>query len=206
MQPSPKPRGGRPWSFDREAALETAMRLFWRHGYEGVSIGELTRAIGVAPPSLYAAFGSKAGLYQEALRRYEAELGGFDGEAIAAAPSLAEAARRLLDGAVTAVTRSAELRGCMISSGLVTCHPDHAELAAHAAGRREAMRARIAAALAPFAEGEALQRLSRHLATLLQGLSIQARDGVAEAELRGIVEEAVAGLAARALPGPRSGG
>ena len=73
--------GGRPWSFDRNAAVETAMRLFWRHGYEGVSIGDLTKAIGVAPPSLYAAFGSKAGLYQQALTRYKETLGCLNGAA-----------------------------------------------------------------------------------------------------------------------------
>src|SRR5690606_20535349 len=78
MKSTAKSRGGRPWSFERQEALEKAMRLFWRHGYEGVSVGDLTREIGIAPPSLYAAFGSKAELYREALKRYEANFGSID--------------------------------------------------------------------------------------------------------------------------------
>jgi AcrR family transcriptional regulator len=75
MKQVEKPRPGRPWSFDRDKAVETAIRLFWHHGYEGISVGDLTKKIGVAPPSLYAAFGSKAGLYREAVDRYEEALG-----------------------------------------------------------------------------------------------------------------------------------
>ncbi|MFC0373472.1 TetR/AcrR family transcriptional regulator [Methylobacterium isbiliense] len=205
MQRDLRPRGGRPWSFDRDAALETAMRLFWRHGYEGVSIGDLTKAIGVAPPSLYAAFGSKAGLYQQALARYEETQGGFDPADIASAASLPDAARRLLEGALAAVTRHQHERGCMISSGLIASHPDHAELARDAAARREALRGRIAQALSPFAPDGEVQRMARHLAAVMQGISIQARDGVASSELQGVVEDVVAGIAARDAQGqPRS--
>ena len=114
------------------------MLLFWRHGYEGVSIGDLTRAIGVAPPSLYAAFGSKAGLYRQALARYKETLGCLDVAGIGSATSLPDAVRRLLEGAVGSVTRREQERGCMISSGLVACHPDHAALTRDTAARREA--------------------------------------------------------------------
>jgi AcrR family transcriptional regulator len=190
-------RGGRPWSFDRDAAVDTAMLLFWRHGYEGVSIGDLTKAIGVAPPSLYAAFGSKAGLYQRAMERYEETRGILDAAAIRSARSLPEAVRVLLTDAVTAVTQRQHERGCMISSGLVACHPDHAGLARDAAARREALRGRIVQALSPFAQGDQLERLTRHLAAVMQGISIQARDGVAPSELHDIVEEVAAGIAAR---------
>ncbi|UHC18963.1 TetR/AcrR family transcriptional regulator [Methylobacterium currus] len=197
MERDLRPRGGRPWSFDRDAAVETAMRLFWRHGYEGVSVGDLTKAIGVAPPSLYAAFGNKAGLYRQALARYEETNGGPDPAAIGSASSLPEAVRRLLEGAVAAVTRWENERGCMISSGLVACHPDHAELARDAATRREALRGRIAQALSPFAPDDEVQRMARYLAAVMQGISIQARDGVASSDLQGIVEDVVAGIAAR---------
>jgi AcrR family transcriptional regulator len=197
MKQGVKSRGGRPWSFDRDAAIETAMLLFWRHGYEGVSIGDLTKAIGVAPPSLYAAFGSKADLYQQAMARYEETLGCLDLALIGSAKSLQEAVRLLLEGAVRNVTQREHERGCMISSGLVACHPDHAALARDAAARREALRGRIAQALSSFAEDDQVQRLARHLAAVMQGISIQARDGVVSSELQGIVEEVVAGVAAR---------
>lgn len=173
------------------------MRLFWRHGYEGVSIGDLTKAIGVAPPSLYAAFGSKAGLYRQALTRYEETLGCLDVTAIRSAASLPEAVRVMLEGAVANVTRGGHERGCMISSGLVACHPDHAALADDAAARREALRGRIAEALSGYAVDDQIRRLARHLAAVMQGLSIQARDGVATQELQEIVVDVVAGIAAR---------
>ncbi len=197
MEQSGRSRGGRPWSFDRDAAVETAMLLFWRHGYEGVSIGDLTKAIGVAPPSLYAAFGSKAGLYQQALIRYKETLGCLDVAGIGLAKSLPEAVRLLLEGAVRNVTHREHERGCMISSGLVACHPDHAAIARDAAARREALRMEIVQALSSFAGDDQVQRLARHLAAVMQGISIQARDGIAPQELREIVEDVVAGVAAR---------
>lgn len=194
MEQDRKSRGGRPWSFDRDAAIETAMLLFWRHGYEGVSIGDLTKAIGVAPPSLYAAFGSKSGLYQQAMVRYEETLGCLDVAAIQSAKSLPDAVRLLLEGAVRSVTRREHERGCMISSGLIACHPDNAAIARDAAARREALRGRIVQALSPFADGTQVQRLARYLSAVMQGISIQARDGVAMRELQEIVEEVVAGV------------
>ncbi|TGE01117.1 TetR/AcrR family transcriptional regulator [Methylobacterium nonmethylotrophicum] len=201
MKQGGKVRGGRPWSFDRDAAIDTAMLLFWRHGYEGVSVGDLTKAIGVAPPSLYAAFGSKAGLYERAMARYEETRGGLDVAAIQSAASLPDAVRRLLTDAVAAVTQRPLERGCMISSGLVACHPDHADLARDAAARREALRARIVQALSPFAKDDPAETLARHLAAVMQGISIQARDGVAPSELHAIVDEVVAGIAARCPEG-----
>jgi AcrR family transcriptional regulator len=197
MEPDAKSRGGRPWSFDRDRAVETAMRLFWRHGYEGVSVGDLTKAIGIAPPSLYAAFGSKAGLYREALNRYEESLGSLDMTAVASAATLAEAVRRLLEAAARAVTHPDRERGCMVSSGMIACHPEHAGLARDLAVRRDAMRERIAQALQPFADGDEIRRLARHLAAVMQGISIQARDGASPSELQEIIEDVVAGVAAR---------
>ena len=173
------------------------MLLFWRHGYEGVSVGDLTKAIGVAPPSLYAAFGSKAGLYGMALSLYEETLGCLNGATISSARSLPEAVRLLLDGAVRNVTCREYERGCMVSSGLVACHPDHAALAHDAAARREALRGRIAQVLASYATDDQVRRLSRHLAAVMQGISIQARDGVPTLELWEIVDDVVASVAAR---------
>ncbi|MFE0756502.1 TetR/AcrR family transcriptional regulator [Inquilinus sp. NPDC058860] len=204
MEPDAKSRGGRPWSFDRDMAVETAMRLFWRHGYEGVSVGDLTKAIGIAPPSLYAAFGSKAGLYQEALNRYEQSLGSLDMMPVASAATLAEAVRRLLESAVGAVTHPDRERSCMVSSGMTACHPDHAALARDLATRRDAMRKRIAQALAPFADAGEAGRLARHLVAVMQGISIQAKDGASPAELQEIVEDMVAGVAARSSGGGQS--
>jgi AcrR family transcriptional regulator len=70
MKALEKPRG-RPRSFDRDKALERAMQVFWRQGYEATSVSDLTRAMGINPPSLYAAFGDKERLYLDALERYQ---------------------------------------------------------------------------------------------------------------------------------------
>lgn len=201
MEQDAKSRGGRPWSFDRDKAIEIAMRLFWRHGYEGVSVGELTKAIGIAPPSLYAAFGSKAGLYREALTRYEETRGLLDVSSISSAATLAEAVRLLLEGAVRAVTHPDRERGCMISSGMIACHAEHAALAEDAAARRDAMRERIAHVLEPFVGADEKRRLARFLAAVMQGISVQARDGATPAELREIAEEVVSSVAARHAAG-----
>src|SRR5688500_2948348 len=104
MEPDAKSRGGRPWSFDRDRAVETAMRLFCGHGYKAASLVDLTKTSGIAPPSLYSAFGSKAGLCREALNRYEESLGWLDLKPVASAATLAEAVRRLLEAAFRAVT------------------------------------------------------------------------------------------------------
>ena len=174
------------------------MLLFWRHGYEGVTVAELSTAIGVAPPSLYAAFRSKAGLYQLALSRYEETLGRVEIAKIQAAGSLPAAVRLLLEVSVATVTHREHERGCMISSGLVACHPDHEALASDAAARRETLRIRIEEALSCFVEGGQLRRLARLLTAVMQGISIQARDGIVMQELRDIVDDVVAGLSALA--------
>lgn len=172
------------------------MRLFWRSGYEGVSIGDLTKEIGVAAPSLYAAFGSKAGLYKEALDRYERRFGSLDLESVKNAASLTQAVRALLEGAVRAVTHPSREGGCMISSGMIACHPNHAALARDAAARRDAMRECIAEALAPFTVKSNARNVARYLSAVLQGISIQARDGATPMELQEIVEDVVSGIEA----------
>lgn len=172
------------------------MRLFWRSGYEGVSIADLTKEIGVAPPSLYAAFGSKAGLYREALDCYEKKFGSLDLASMKTA-SVPEVVRALLEGAVRAVTHPDREGGCMISSGMIAYHPEHAPLARDVAARRDEMRERIAAALLPVSGADAAQRLARHLIAVMQGISIQARDGATPMELQEIVEDVVAGVEAR---------
>jgi AcrR family transcriptional regulator len=169
-----KPRQRRsagPRSFDRDQAIETAMRLFWQHGYEGVSVADLTGAIGIAPPSLYAAFGSKAGLYREALDLYAGLPGALDG--MQGAKTLEQAITGLLDAAIKAVT--AENRGCMISTGLVEGATEQQELARELGDRR----------------------LAAYLSAVQQGMSVQARDGATSKELSRIADETVAGILAR---------
>lgn len=188
-------RRGGPRTFDRDEAIETAMRLFWRHGYEGVSVSDLTGAIGIAPPSLYSAFGSKAGLYREALNRYRGLPGALDG--LAQAETLDEAVGGLLRRAVRAATDSPQELGCMVSSGMIECAEQHSDIAQDVAQRRDAIRNTIAVNLARWVDQTTADSLARYFAAVLQGLSIQARDGATQDELECVVDEAIEGFHAR---------
>jgi AcrR family transcriptional regulator len=191
-----KPRQRRsagPRTFNRDQAIETAMRLFWQHGYEGVSVADLTNAIGIAPPSLYAAFGSKAGLYRQALDLYAGLPGALDG--MEGAETLGQAVKGLLDAAIRAVT--AEGRGCMISTGLVEGATEQQELARELGDRRRALRDRIADALSQWVDRSEAGQLAAYLSAVQQGLSVQARDGATAEELSRIADETVAGIVAR---------
>ncbi|MCO4318844.1 TetR/AcrR family transcriptional regulator [Phyllobacterium sp. 21LDTY02-6] len=192
-----KKRRGGPRTFDRDQAVDTAMRLFWRHGYEGVSLNDLTAAIGIAPPSLYSAFGSKAGLYREALDRYTGLPRAVSN--LGQPASLCEAVETLLERAIDAVTAPEGERGCMISGGMIQCSEDHADLARELAERRGLMRDTIALKLERWLNRDRAASLSRYLVTVLQGLSIQACDGASREDLRQIAGEVVAGIRARDL-------
>ena len=188
-----KSRGGRPRGFDRGQALDVAMRLFWRHGYEGVSVGDITARLGIAAPSLYAAFGSKAGLYREALDRYAALPGALDG--MAGTKTLEQAVSGLLEAAIGAVV--AEERGCMISTGMVEGAVEQQELARELTERRLALRCRIADGLSQWLDRQAADRLAAYLLAVQQGMAVQARDGATEDELLRIKDEVMVGIMAR---------
>lgn len=184
-----KKRRGGPRTFDREQAIDIAMRLFWRHGYEGVSLNDLTAAIGIAPPSLYAAFGSKAGLYREALDRYSGIPGALLN--LDRASTLDETVTAILRQGADAVTDPVGERGCMVSSGMLQCAEEHASLALVLSDRRDAMREAIADALSPWLDPARSRSLARFLVVVLQGMSVQARDGATREELEEVVKEAL---------------
>ncbi|MBR0663058.1 TetR/AcrR family transcriptional regulator [Roseomonas hellenica] len=206
---SPRPRGRQP-TFDRDQALEVALDLFWRHGYDGVSIADLTDAIGIAAPSLYHAFGNKADLYREVLRRYGAS--GISADEIAAAPSGHDAARMMLERGIAAVTTPGKPLGCMVSSGLLMTSAENAELAAELRAIRSASRlalerritSDVEAGLLPAATDAAA--LARFIMTVLQGLSVQALDGASAAELAPVVNSALKIFVCPQSPAPASAG
>lgn len=197
MKITEKRARGRPRVLEREAALEAALQLFWRHGYEGTSIAELTAAMGVTPPSLYAAFGSKERLYREALDRYEASYGSFTKRALAEEPTARKAVQRILQESVAIYCSGAPPRGCMLATGVVTCASEHHEVAAELTRRRLSAIALIKARfdravgegeLAPATDTAAL---AAYYAAIIQGVSIQARDGVDRAVLDSIMRSAL---------------
>lgn len=187
---APKSRG-RKSTFDRDAALKTALNFFWRHGYEGVSIAELCQAIGIAAPSLYHAFGSKADLYREVLRLYAA--GNLTAGEIAATPSARSAIQLVLERGVEVVTQPDKPAGCMISSGMLMVGIENVEVAAELRN----MRAEFCAILENriicdikaglLADTIDARSLARFYSTVLQGLSVAAVDGASRAELNLVV-------------------
>ncbi len=118
---------GRPRCFDRSAAVKTALSLFRQRGYDGVGVAELSQALGIKPPSLYAAFGNKHGLFAEAVRTYAAEEGKFISEAVDRANTLEEAITNLLLAAAEAFCRCKDQRGCLILDGTRNCTDSNAQ-------------------------------------------------------------------------------
>lgn len=177
--------------FDRDSALDTALDAFWRSGYEQTSVSQLTHAIGIRPPSLYAAFGSKDELFAEAAGRY---LERYHRGLLASLdrPGTREAIAALLEAAARAHTRPGTPPGCLVLS-----EP-------RLRGERESMRAQIAQRLRRGQrEGDLSQEVqASELAALIEavlvGMSARARDGGTLAEL-----QAIGRLTLSLLPTPR---
>lgn len=202
MKTFPKKQSGRPRGFDRDAALDTAMRLFWRHGYDGVSFQHLTTAIGVAAPSLYAAFGNKAELYREALNHYAEIRGASDLSFMDAATSLHQGVFLLLDGTAQGLLDPKGEMGCMLNTGMIGSHPDHADLVQELAQRRTAFRILLAKKLMNWVTEPQSERLSRFITAVMQGMAIQARDGYSLKDLQETVAVALDAIPTTTLPPP----
>ena len=202
---------GRPRSFDRETALEQAVRSFWEQGYEATSISDLTRAMGIGAPSLYAAFGDKRALFDEVVAEYGRLYGGFLARAVAEEPTARRGVERALREAAVEYTLPGRPRGCLVISAALNIAPASAEVAEFAA--RDAaverpteierrIRADIASGELP-ADTDA-SALAAFVGAVIQGMSQQSRDGADRTTL-----EAIAELAMRAWPesrGPGIGG
>jgi AcrR family transcriptional regulator len=189
-----KPRG-RPRSFDREQALERAMQVFWKQGYEATSIHDLTRAMGINPPSLYAAFGDKERLFMEAVERYQRECGPAVSCILDEAPSARGAMERLLTESAGQMAHSGDPRGCMLITSATNCSA--ASVQAALAGRRDeqkaALKARIDRGLreGELPRGTDTGALADFYTTVLQGMAIQARDGATRKSLLAAAEAAM---------------
>jgi TetR/AcrR family transcriptional regulator, copper-responsive repressor len=193
--PSPPKSRGRPRGFNRDEALETAMRLFWSRGYEATPISALTEAMGINPPALYGAFGDKKSLFFEAVQRYEQKTGCFAREALTHEPTAEKAVRRLLLEALDSFTGAKDPKGCLIVLGATNCTVESSDIFEALAERRRmaegAVRARIAAGqtAGELADNVDIDALTGIVTATLYGLAIKARDGTPAARLRKIVEQ-----------------
>ncbi|WP_431267071.1 TetR/AcrR family transcriptional regulator [Dankookia sp. P2] len=169
---SPRARG-RPRRFDPEQAVATAQRLFHARGYDAVSVADLTAALGINPPSFYAAFGSKAGLYARILGRYSAADGLPLDEILRPGRPVAEALAALLEEAARRYAADPAAAGCLVIEG-ARCNDPEARQAARVLSTAAEDRIRdFVAATQPEAAGH----LADYVLTLMTGLSAMAREG-----------------------------
>ena len=189
---------GRPRSFERETALRRAMEVFWAKGFDGASLADLTAAMGINAPSLYATFGSKEGLFREAVALYGATEGTEIWTALPQAPTAREAIEGFLRASALSFTRPDRPAGCLVVLGALLASDANAnvcrELRASRAGNVAALRSRLERAVV---EGELPQSLdceavATFYATVQQGMSIQARDGASRATLLSVAACAMA--------------
>ncbi|HEY9549418.1 MAG TPA: TetR/AcrR family transcriptional regulator [Kiloniellaceae bacterium] len=185
---------GRPRAFDTDKAVETAMALFHDRGYEGVSVAELGAAIGVNPPSLYAAFGSKKGLFERALKRYVATTGGITAATLAEPGPVAEVVPRVLTRLAEVYATPGGLRGCLVLDSTRNCADPEVRALTEAVRleNRELLRRRIAEEYPEVAEA-----LADYIGVTLAGLSAAARDGMTRKALRRTAAMAAAAFIAQ---------
>jgi AcrR family transcriptional regulator len=193
---------GRPRGFDREDALRQAMKVFWARGYENTSMTDLIEAMGIASPSLYAAFGSKEGLFHEAVSLYAAEHGVDIWESLERESGIVAAMGAFLEATARMYSTSDQPQGCMIVLGARPGPEGESAVADDLRSRRSEsvrhLRQRFARAAA---EGELPphcdpESLGTYFASVQHGMSILARDGADYATLHSVARLAVESLAA----------
>lgn len=195
IKPPAKPRG-RPLAFNQGKALETAMHVFWTHGYEGTSMAELTEALGINKPSLYAAFGNKEELFRKALAHYIAGPAAFATE-VKQAATARQVVENFLHQAVEFFSNESTPNGCLMVQAALTCGKESRVIQQELIIYRKRFEAAFAARFELAKKQGDLPvtahaaDLAKYLATIHQGLSVQATSGATKVELTAVVEIAL---------------
>jgi AcrR family transcriptional regulator len=188
---------GRPREFDVDIALAAALRVFWRRGYEGASMAELTAEMGLTKPSLYGAFGNKESLFKKALDLYEKEKMAYMGIALNAETSRG-VAERLLHGALEMQSSTCDPKGCLGVISSVACSQEaesiRDEVVKRQAASKHALIERFERAKAEGDLPETIDAagLARYLTAVMQGLAVQGGSGASCPDLRNIVDTTLA--------------
>ncbi len=184
---------GRPRAFDLDAAVDRALELFWRQGYAATTVTDLTAAIGINPPSLYKAFGSKQELFERVVQRY-AELNDRVVQVALAGPDVESIVRQFLTGVIESATEPGCPAGCLTIQGGTACRDGEHEITDLLAALRRATQDALEHRFEQLsAEGglradQSASALARYVATVGQGLAVQAGGGATRAELMTVVE------------------
>jgi len=188
---------GRPREFCVDHALAQALRVFWTKGYEGASLTDLTDAMGITRPSLYAAFGNKESLFRKALDLYEREKMAYIGQGLAE-PTARKVAETMLRGALENVAGEGEPHGCMRVIASVACGPAAQSLHDEIVQRTDIFKQMM---VDRFDRAKAEGDLPAHIDTLgltgvlvawLQGISIQSNQGISRKDLERLIDTALA--------------
>ena len=197
MESNPTKSRGRPRSFDREAVLDRAMRLFWEHGYESTSLAELTQVMGINAPSLYAAFGDKQSLFLETIERYLNRAGADADTLMAGATTAREAMAHFLDASAVRLTDPKFPRGCMVVLSAVSCSAEAAPVQARLTEIRSTWSKELEQRIARgIADGDVPREtspaaLSAFYMAVVQGMSLHAKDGAGRKRLQEIAAAAM---------------
>jgi AcrR family transcriptional regulator len=187
---------GRPREFDVDKALDLALQVFWRKGYEGASMADLTETMGITKPSLYSAFGNKEELFRKALDRYVDGPGGYFQVALAK-PTVRAVVEHLLFQSADAVTDPNHPPGCLAVQGALSCgdaaESIKQELMSRRAKGEQDLRQRFERAIAEgdLPQGSDAADLAAYLSAILQGMAVQAAGGTTREQLRKIAEMAL---------------
>ena len=188
---------GRPREFDVEEALAAALGVFWSKGYEGASLTDLTEAMGITRPSLYAAFGNKESLFRKALDLYEREKLAYVGEALDA-PTARGVAERMMRGSLENQMSECGPRGCLGVISSMACGAEADSIRTEVIARRASSHAAIIARFERAkAEGDLpahvdVKGLTAYLLAILQGMAVQAGSGASREQLEGLIETSLA--------------
>jgi AcrR family transcriptional regulator len=187
---------GRPRTFDVDQALNAAMKLFWKHGYEGTSMATLAEAIGVNMPSLYAAFGNKEALFTKVVDRYIEKPASYLVNALHA-PTAREVAEQAFRGAIDMAFAPGNAEGCLLVRGAITASPAaesvRKQLAKRRARAESVVRQRFELAIEQGdlpRDADAAQ-LAAFLMTMIWGMSVQAAGGASREHLERTAEAAL---------------
>ena len=191
---------GRPRGFDEQQALDAALAVFWRNGYQAASMADLTQAMGISKPSLYAAFGKKEQLFLAALQRYRDQQVIKHAQALAAEPDLRRAMRAFLRSVAGMLTAAELPGGCMVVNSAVAC--DTASLPPRVAAAItstvnqssvDLLKTRLEQELQQrhLPQNTRVEQMAEYFATLMSGMAVMAKVGATRESLFNTIDQAL---------------